>query len=664
MPYENIEFKSYCWSLGTTSFRTTHFNQKIEEQLGLLKEFFSKPENKDSQWYRNKSIKVKYYKFLQDNNFVTGEDSRPDKAAREKTSGLCELGLVDDNRRLTEVGKKLLEVSQTCDYNISNVFKIANDSYIFTKQFLKLSNKQVNNNIVRPYLVLIYLLSKLEYLSNEEFTYLLPLCVNREITLKIIEKIKSFRDNQIKLDDIIIDTVLSLPNYKKARDLFLNNNVTEELICVIGMNRKSKKYDNTSKKYDKVYYPFYNTLYDICVNGNNHEMFDLYKKTDSLKIKTLWRGYLFSSTSRNQLRNNPSECKSNAEIYNANNETEFKKIFFERLHLFKIKANLLDYSDLNERYFKTTDTIIFSDDKVVFDIIPKYIYKNIADKLFEEAFCESELLQQNCELEEISEALHFNIQDIYNEIKSDLGLSIIDEENIQKILSDEKLQRFRTLIDEKFTDETLINLLTLFENREDNKIFDLVTDNATIPTIFEYILGIIWYKISNYKGNILKYMNLSLEADLLPKTHACGGEADIVYEYDETEFYPKHNMLIEATLMDESTQRRGEMEPVPRHLGNHILRTGKKAYCTFISPYLDINVLTYFRGLKRMGYYDPQNHNNHVPSLKVVPLKTKELKTIIQKGTKYNELYSIMDKAFKNESPIPIWYDSELVANL
>ena len=159
-------------------------------------------------------------------------------------------------------------------------------------------------------------------------------------------------------------------------------------------------------------------------------------------------------------------------------------------------------------------------------------------------------------------------------------------------------------------------------------------------------------------------MNLSLEADLLPKSHACGGEADIVYKYEETEHYPQHDVLIEATLMDESTQRRGEMEPVSRHLGTHILKTANKAYCTFISPYLDINVLSHFRSLKNIGYYNPQDYSKHVPSLKVIPLKTKELKTILQKGIKYNVLYSIMDKAFEKESPIPTWYENELVANL
>lgn len=35
-------------------------------------------------------------------------------------------------------------------------------------------------------------------------------------------------------------------------------------------------------------------------------------------------------------------------------------------------------------------------------------------------------------------------------------------------------------------------------------------------------------------------MKLSPDADLIPKTHAAGGEADIVYEYDTTKYHPKH----------------------------------------------------------------------------------------------------------------------------
>ena len=115
----------------------------------------------------------------------------------------------------------------------------------------------------------------------------------------------------------------------------------------------------------------------------------------------------------------------------------------------------------------------------------------------------------------------------------------------------------------------------MFEERRDDEITAYVTDNADIPTIFEYILGIIWYKTSEREGKILDYMKLSLEADLLPKTHAAGGEADIVYEYQEKPgVYPAHTLLLEATLANSTAQRNMEMEPVSRHLGRHLLKTG------------------------------------------------------------------------------------------
>ena len=43
MPNE-IPYKSFCWALGTTSFRTKDFNKTIEEQLALLDGFWALPE--------------------------------------------------------------------------------------------------------------------------------------------------------------------------------------------------------------------------------------------------------------------------------------------------------------------------------------------------------------------------------------------------------------------------------------------------------------------------------------------------------------------------------------------------------------------------------------------------------------------------------------------
>ena len=56
---EDIKFQSYCWSLGTTSFRVKDLNFKIERQLQILKEVWN--ENQNVRWNGNNSIQEEYY---------------------------------------------------------------------------------------------------------------------------------------------------------------------------------------------------------------------------------------------------------------------------------------------------------------------------------------------------------------------------------------------------------------------------------------------------------------------------------------------------------------------------------------------------------------------------------------------------------------------------
>ena len=48
-----IPYKSFCWSFGTTSFRTKNFNRTIELQLSLLNEFWNLENNKNADWSSN-----------------------------------------------------------------------------------------------------------------------------------------------------------------------------------------------------------------------------------------------------------------------------------------------------------------------------------------------------------------------------------------------------------------------------------------------------------------------------------------------------------------------------------------------------------------------------------------------------------------------------------
>ena len=61
-----IHFTSYCWSLGTTSFRMKKFNYMIEKQLELLDDFFKFPVNRDEIWEGNTNLQIRYYNYLKE----------------------------------------------------------------------------------------------------------------------------------------------------------------------------------------------------------------------------------------------------------------------------------------------------------------------------------------------------------------------------------------------------------------------------------------------------------------------------------------------------------------------------------------------------------------------------------------------------------------------
>lgn len=110
---------------------------------------------------------------------------------------------------------------------------------MYLRQLLKTYNS-VDGSIVRPFIILLYVLSKVEYLSLDEFTYLLPLCTSAEYTEQIIGGIQACRNHTVSFDDIIINRLLEMDNYQAALDKLLENTVTESLICEIGLNRKAE----------------------------------------------------------------------------------------------------------------------------------------------------------------------------------------------------------------------------------------------------------------------------------------------------------------------------------------------------------------------------------------------------------------------------------------
>ena len=120
--------------------------------------------------------------------------------------------------------------------------------------------------------------------------------------------------------------------------------------------------------------------------------------------------------------------------------------------------------------------------------------------------------------------------------------------------------------------------------------------------------------------------------------------------------------MLEATLADSTNQRRMEMEPVSRHLGMHLIRTGNmNSYCIFATNYLNINVISDFRSRKTTPFYDPQDYSKSVAGMKIIPLQTSELKKIVSNRKTYKELYPLFEEAFNSNLPPHEWYEKCIV---
>lgn len=648
MVNKSIPYQSFCWVIGTTSFRTAKLNLKIEAQLLLLDEFYNEVIKK-SKWNWNNELQEKYYDFMKNKSFLTGEAKRKDKDAREKTSGLVDIGLITEDRLITDAGRELLKITSSGDFETNNVFNINRDSFIYLKQLLKTSI-DVSGSIVRPFIAVVKCLTELEFLSYDEFTYFVPLIRDEESAKQIISDIKLYREGKILPEEIIYKRLMQMENYKLAQEEFITSDVDENLICLVGMNRKSRSYD-------KPYYKLYEYLKKVFLDGkSDYESLLNSAKNINQKPGTLWRSLLFKTTNIGVVRKNgKSSIHKQCPFMNCKNETELKEVFFKHLHVFKAMATLSDYFDLNRRYFNITDVLIFEDRMIKLDMIPKYYFKEIIDVLYTETFSRDNNLRSDVQLETISEAFKLDISKVYAALSKDLGITIKNPEQAAIYINDERYRRFNTLIDKKFNDSVLIELLNCFEQRDDKRIEELVTDEAAVPTIFEYILGIIWYKVSERQGNILDFMKLSLEANLLPKTHAAGGYADIIYEYEACTSYPKHSLLLEATLADGNNQRRMEMEPVSRHLGDYRIRFNNPFdYSLFVSTYLDDNVVNDFRYRKIIPY---KRDNETITGMKIISMDTDSLKKIIENKVKYKYLYEVFDKYHEMPLETLDWHD-------
>lgn len=238
------------------------------------------------------------------------------------------------------------------------------------------------------------------------------------------------------------------------------------------------------------------------------------------------------------------------------------------------------------------------------------------------------------------------ISQIINQIKSIYKET--DIENIPDIIAEKRNEEFRKFIFEKYPIEKIKDILLLFSDRSnDNKIKETVSTDASVPTIFEYIIGIAWFYFSGCRIDLLKSFNLTLSANFEPLMHAGGGQGDIViYEKDKV-------VMLEVTLMNANSQKRGEWEPVLRHSANLKIEeesNGLKREVTtfFIADEFDYNTINIWKAVSSVSLQSSNDKSKFTSNVIIMPVSTSELSVLIDKSDKYDEIIGTVRALFEN----------------
>lgn len=84
------------------------------------------------------------------------------------------------------------------------------------------------------------------------------------------------------------------------------------------------------------------------------------------------------------------------------------------------------------------------------------------------------------------------------------------------------------------------------------------------------------------------------------------------------------------------------------------------SYCVFATNYINTNVISGFRGRKSISVYDSQDYSTSVEGMKIIPLQTSELKTIVSNRKTYKNLYPLFETVFNLNLPPHEWYNMNI----
>ena len=573
--------------------------------------------------------------------------------ARFYTDTLVNLGFANQERFITPAGRALLGQIQIEKDGLESLFPLSNINIIYLRQLLKLRIfSDDEERYYSPFCLAIYALLRRERIDSSEFFEMIQ-GINPDMD---VDDWEDYIDNYYEgkyWDDLDIDI---------PEELQTSTKLEEEVFKTYFKSGKTQESVN-------VYWEFYELLYEFNTNRTLQNLNNLLliceddTKKDIIK-KAFGYGKSMFGHKKGQ---NPT-----VEEFLDNDVTslfcdDINGLLYHRFLLSKKTDEFKEKADTTRRIFKASGLIKFDNGYVelAYREICQYVFKedkikskfigNMSDDLNAYYDCYSEyegdIHTFFCEEHSLEEILEY-YQDEYDEIIN----NIVDEfsgvtiEEISEIMRTRRNDEFREYLADQYPEDRVKELLGLFANRaNDRRIKNEVNPDASVPTIYEYLVGIAWYYFSNRRIDLLDSYNLNLSANFEPISFAPGGDGDIIIKE------PDKVIMLEITLMNENAKKRGEWEPVLRHSVNLKVEEEKQesprdVTTFFIADSFDNNTINIWKAVSSVPLESSINRNEFTDNVVIMPVNTDELISLIDKKAQYDTIISQVRGLFVSDT--------------
>lgn len=651
---EIMKYKCTSWDNIPNSLSQYYFYESV---LEMFPDVFKKHEPYDLLLDKiNKNIKFKKAIATNDLEWIREHqleyielislfDKGIEDRARHYTSNLVKLGFADSERNISEVGRMIIDTLLVRKDGLEKLIPIDETNLIYLRQLLKLRIYNTERNkYYSPFCLALYILIKNKRISERDFLYIIQGFSPYDDLNLIDSLLEDFNINSIE-KRIQVD----IPDIIKR-----TNKISKESFCSIFVNQKS----SLTKE---AYWNFYEAIYDFYKQRNDASLICLlsvYRENKSYIDKAFGSGTTLFYIDKNCTEINVNDfIDNNEKILKQKN---INLVLYQMFIISKYLDSIKEYSDTTKRIFNATGIISFNNGYV------QLAYKELVEKIFnldvlkkhiggsainfdkDYSNYEEGINSYYCTSHSIVEILNYDdvqINMIIDSIKATFNDN--DIENIANNIQDKRKKEFENYIKERYPINVVKNLLGKFADRaNDTEIKKIVSEDASIPTIYEYIVGIAWYYFSNKTINLLDSYNLSLSANFEPLVHARGGQGDIV-------IYTKESVvMLEATLMNTNAQKRGEWEPVLRHSVNLKIEeennsSNRLVTTFFISDKFDNNTINIWKAVATVPLESSTEKDRFTSNVVIMPINNTELTNLLDMSDKYNDVITKVHELFE-----------------